>query len=180
MNATIPLTAHTLTLSILTYLIDRADRGDYEGILGPLEPSELDELRHMTVRDLLRLTDQGRPIVAISIDTRQLRGCMSRLRSRSNGEVDKLWFVRRGTQQSLMTELFGVSEREFRELRRHAGLTDQRGRPQALKPAAAQAVREQWKAIDTRVPLAVRYRRLGESFPDLSMASLYAAIHDQK
>nr|MBL8454893.1 DUF2857 family protein [Zoogloeaceae bacterium] len=180
MNATIPVTAYTVTLSILIYLINRADRGEFDGILGPLEPAEVDELRHMSVRDLLRLTDQKRPILGISIDTRQLRGCMSRLRSRSDGEVDKLWFVRRGAQQSLMTELFGVSEREFRDLRRHAGIAEQRGRPQTLKSANAQAVVEHWQAIDPRLPLAVRYRRLGESFPDLSMASLYAAIHDQK
>ena len=178
-HATVPITAHTLTMTVLTYLIDRVDRGDLTGLLGPLDAAELDQLRTMTVRDLLGITAQGREIVKISIDTRQLRGCMSRLRNRSEDEADQLWFIRRGAQQFLMTELFGLSEREFRELRRHAGITE-RGRPQALKPVTAQQVRNHWQAINPRMPLIARYRVLGDAFPEISMASLYAAIHDQK
>lgn len=175
--ATVPLTAHTLTLAILTYLIDRIDRGQFDELLGPLDADELDELRALSVRDLLGITSQGRPIVHISLDTRQLRGCMTRLRDRGEDESDQLWFVRRGAQQFLMAELFGTTKREFRDLRRHAGATD-RGRPQALGRALAEEVQAAWRETDPRLNPIARYRFVGEAFPEVSLASLYAAIHD--
>lgn len=172
-----PLTAHTITLSVLTYIIDQADRGEFDGILGILEPSEVDELRRISLRDLLRITEQRQPIVRLSVDAKQLRICMSRLRQRHDSEADKLWFVRRGAPHLLMTELFGTTPREFRELRRAAGVSD-RGRPAALDPATTALVQEQWRSLASHSSLAARYRTIGERFPELSMASLYSSLHE--
>lgn len=178
--SSVPITVQALTLSILTYLIDRADRGEFDGLLGPLDPAEIDRLRTLSVRELLGITDQQRPIVHISIDPRQLRGCMSRLRDRGDAETDQLWFIRRGAQQALMTEVFGTTEREYRALRRLAGVTD-RGRPAALKASLAADVRACWHDIETDgLSLIERYRLVGDAFPELALASLYAAIHDER
>lgn len=171
------ITEHTLTLSVLSYVIDQMDRGEFDQLLAQFDPEELDQLRMMPVRDLFGVTSQGREIVHITIDTRQLRGCMQRLRNRSEDESDQLWFVRRGAHRFMMAELFGTTERQFRELRRLAGATD-RGRPPAPQKSTAENIRREWSRLDSSLPIAERYRQLGETFQDLPIGTLYQAINE--
>lgn len=127
-----PITAHAVTLNVLTYLIDEADRGTDSALLAYLQPEELDTLRNLPLRDILRLTDQNRPLLHISIDSAQLRLCLARVRLREDMEADRMWFIRRGTPHVLMEELYGTPIREFRELRRIAGMSTRPGRPRVL------------------------------------------------
>ena len=177
--AAIPITAHAVTLNVLAYLIDQADKGDGSALLASLQPEELDVLRNLPVRELFRLTDQKQPLIHIALDPRQLRLCLARVRERDDGQADRMWFIRRGTPHVLMEELFGTPIREFRELRRVAGMNVRPGRPKVLKAAHAARVRSLWHQLGHRVPLPQRYRRIGEAFPDDSIGSLYGAIHDR-
>lgn len=173
-----PLTAHTITLSVLTYIIDQADRGEFSGLLGPLEASEIDELRNLAVRDLLRLTEQRQPIISLAIDERQLRLGMARLRQRHHSEADQLWFVRRGAPQALMFELFGTSGREFKELRRTAGVLE-RGRSSSLQGEEASKLFAAWAQLSPKQSLVDRYRQIGEQFPELNLGSIYNTLQAQ-
>lgn len=175
-----PITAHAVTLNVLTYLIDEADRGTDSALLAYLQPEELDTLRNLPLRDILRLTDQNRPLLHISIDSAQLRLCLARVRLREDMEADRMWFIRRGTPHVLMEELYGTPIREFRELRRIAGMSTRPGRPRVLKPEQVQHVRKLWRQLGNRMPLPSRYRHLGEAFTEDSIASLYAALHDAR
>lgn len=176
-RVSLSITEHTLTLSVLSYVIDQMDRGRFGDLLSYLEPEELDELRMMPIRDLLGITSQGREIIHITIDTKQLRGCMFRLRNRSEDESDQLWFVRRGAHRFMMTELFGTTERQFRELRRLAGATD-RGRPIAPEKTITETIQQAWVKFDPSLSVAERYRLLGDVFPDLPIGALYSAINE--
>lgn len=171
-----PVTEHTVTFNVLTYLIDRLDHGD-DDLLACFEPEELDALRNLTVRDLFRLTDQGRPLVHILIDPNEVRLCLTRMRQAGSVDADRMWLIRRGIPQVLMSELYGTPQREFRDLRRLAGMSVKPGRPRVLRPTEARRVKAAWSQIDSRLPLPRRYRALGEAFPEISIASLYGALH---
>lgn len=175
-----PITAHAVTLNVLTYLIDEADRGTGGALLAYLDPEELDTLRNLPLRDLFRLTDQDRPLLHIAIDSAQLRLCLARVRLREDMEADRMWFIRRGTPHVLMEELYGTPIREFRELRRVAGMSTRPGRPRVLKSEQVQQVLNYWRQLGNRMALPKRYRHLGEAFNEDSIASLYAALHDPR
>ena len=175
-----PITAHTVTLHVLAYLIDEADKGDGDGLLTSLQPEELDVLRNLPVRELCRLTDQRQPLIHISIDPRQLRLCLARVRERDDDDADRMWFIRRGTPHALMEELFGTPIREFREMRRIAGMSARPGRPKVLKAAHADRVRRLWQKLGHQMPLPERYRHIGEAFPDDSIGALYGALNDER
>lgn len=175
----VPLRAHHTTLHLLLHLIDLADRGRPDGLLPFLEPSEIDELRCLPVKDLLRIAEQSQPILKVSIDTGQLRLCLQRLRSRDDGETDKLWFIRRGAPHILMTELFGTTERDFRSLRRVAGFTGRTGRPAAVDEQTEIEVVTRWRAFNAQTTIVQRYRVIGEAFSDLSLATLYNILHGE-
>ena len=175
-----PITAHAVTLNVLAYLIDEADKGDGDALLASLQPEELDVLRNLPVRELFRLTDQRQPLIHISLDPRQLRLCLARVRERDDDDADRMWFIRRGTPHTLMEELFGTPIREFREMRRIAGMSARPGRPRVLKAAHADRVRRVWRKLGQRMSLPQRYRRIGEEFPDDSIGALYGAINDER
>jgi hypothetical protein len=175
----VPLETHAVALNLLLYLIDLADRGQPDILLSFLEPSEIDDLRNLPVKDLLRTTDQGQPILRISLDPRQLRLCLQRLRSRDDSDADKLWFVRRGAPHVLMAELFGISERNFRALRRAAGGNAKPGRPAAMDAIVEAKVLARWRQFSPATTFIQRYRVIGEAFESLSFASLYSLLHDQ-
>ena len=171
-----PVTEHTVTFNVLTYLIDCLDHGDSR-LLACFEPDELDALRNLSVRDVFRLTDQGRPLMHILIDPNEVRLCLTRMRQAGSADADRMYLIRRGIPSVLMAELYGTPLREFRDLRRLAGMSVRPGRPRVLKRAEATAVRNFWFGLPSRMPLPKRYRLLGEQFPDASIASLYGAIH---
>ena len=175
----VSLRTHAVALNLLLYLIDQADRGPPDSLLNFLEPGELDDLRNLPVKDLLRTTDQGQPIIHVSVDTQQLRMCLKRLRSRDDSEVDKLWFIRRGAPHILMAELFGTSEREFRELRRVVGFEARPGRPAAMENLARVKVLDRWRKFNPATTFIQRYRVMGEAFETLSLAAIYSLLHDQ-
>lgn len=175
----VPLRTHAVALNLLLYLIDQADRGQPDSLLPFLEPSEIDDLRNLPVKDLLRTTDQGQPIMHISVDTRHLRLCLQRLRSRDDSEADKLWFIRRGAPHILMAELFGTTAREFRDLRRAAGIDTRPGRPAAVDALDEQRILTRWRQFSPSTPFVQRYRVIGEAFEHLSFGSIFSTLEGQ-
>jgi hypothetical protein len=175
----VPLQTQPITHHLLMFLIDQADRGKPDSLLPFLAPEEIDDLRTISVKDLLRLTDQGQPILQVAVDTRQLRLCLSRLHSHDGSEADKLWFVQRGAPHILMVELFGTSEREFRALRRKAGSDARPGRPPAMKAEDELKVLARWRAFNVATPFTQRYRVIGEAFEHLTLAALYNVLDGQ-
>ena len=180
-DASYPITARAATLNILLYLVNLPDRNDSLATRLGLQADDLAMLRNMSVQDICKLTDQGQPLVRISVDPRQLRLSLARARMRDDVEATKRWFIQRGTPHVLMQELYGTPIREFREMRTELDATTVRpGRPRVLKSAQAERVRELWKQLGSRTDLIERYKRIGEAFPEHSIASLYGAIHDNK
>lgn len=176
----IPITAHAVTLYLLTYLVDEADRGADGALLAYLPAEELDMLRNITLRDLIRMADQNQTLFGISVYLRQILLSLARVRHRDDADNDRLWFIRRGTPHVLMEELYGTPIREFRELRRIAGMSARPGRPRVLKAAQAERVRDYWRKLGQRKSLPDRYRDLGEAFAEDSIATLYCALHSSR
>lgn len=176
-----PITEHALTLNVLIYLLEACERNDARNPLAGLYPGERDALRRMSVREIGRLTDQGQPMLRVIVDAPQVRLCLKRAQMREDTEATKRWFVQRGTPQLLMQELYGTPVREFREMRNELGLTHcTRGRPKVLKAAQAHKVQVYWAQMSTQLSPIERYKRLGEAFPEYSIASLYSALHECK
>ena len=175
----VPLQTQTITLHLLMFLIDQADRGKPDSLLPFLAPEEIDDLRTISVKDLLHLTEQEQPILQVAVDAGQLRLCLSRLHSRVGSEEDKLWFVRRGAPHILMVELFGTTEREFRALRRKTGIESRPGRPPAMNTEDELKVLARWRAFNSATSFAQRYRVIGEAFEHLTLAALYSVVDGQ-
>lgn len=179
-GAAFPITVHAITVNLLVYLLEKVDRSEGPTPFVGLDPDELAALRNMSIADLCRVTDQGQPVLRVSVDPNQLRLCVARARMRDDVEATKRWFVERGTPQLLMQELYGTSTREFRALRSEVDISSRLGgRPRAVRAADVQRVRDFWALQPSHLPLAERYRLVGEAFPNESIASLYGAIHGQ-
>ncbi len=184
MNAAVgnvPVTEHTLTLTLLAYLVDRADRGQITQVVHDgLSPEDLDDLRHMPFGELLRVTDQQQAIFYLGVNRRLLRYCMMRQKHQNIAETDVLWFVRNGAPAVLAMQLFGVGANEFRDLRRAVGLDPRPGRPRRPDAATVVRLRKHWTSLSNRLSLAERYRALAEVEPDVPLGSIYAALEGDR
>ena len=177
----VPVTEHTLTLTLLAYLVDRADRGEIAQIVHDgLSPEDLDDLRGMPFGELLRVTDQQQAIFYLGINRRLLRYCMMRQQHQTIAESDILWFIGNAAPAVLMQKLFGVGANEFRELRRVSGLDPRPGRPRRPDDATVAMLRKHWASISSGTPLSARYRTLADAHPDVPLGSIYAALEGDR
>jgi hypothetical protein len=78
-----------------------------------------------------------------------------------------------------MRRLFKVSKQRIEVLRRTLNLAPSQGRPKMPRGKTRDAIVETWQRIAaTTADLRVRYRRLHESFPQYSIATLDAVIRE--
>ena len=78
-----------------------------------------------------------------------------------------------------MLELFGIPDREYRQLKRMTANASRRGRVRKLDAAVAEQVLRFWRGARLQSDdLAARFRLLAEHFPDEPLASLWAVFKE--
>ncbi len=177
----IPITDPKHAVDLLLHLIDRADQGDLDALLEHISPELLDQLRNKTAAELLRLIEVGGNIVSVLINERTLRYAEHKLAQQYRRGTAMVWFLKRGAPQAMMLELFGLTDRAYRDLRTAAGETGRPGRTQMPSQDTRRAIRQTWAqplvARDAHEEeIVTRYKRLAEAWPDVPLASLYAII----
>jgi hypothetical protein len=176
----LPLSDPRHVVALLQHLVDQADLGEnLEQLLSVVSPATLEQLKRTPTVELLRLAEQRPAFISVFVDESQLSLARNRLQRILHRKEETLWFIRRGAPAAAMLELYGIPDREYRQLKRTTANASRRGRVPKLDAAVAEQVARFWR--NTRLQsddLATRFRLLAEQFPDEPLASLWATFKE--
>ena len=176
----LPLSDPRHVVALLQHLVDQADLGkNLEQLLSVVSPSTLEQLKRTPTVELLRLAEQRPAFISVFVDESRLCLARNRLQTMLDRKEATLWFIRRGAPAAAMLELFGIADREYRQLKRLTTNTSRRGRVRKLDAAVSEQVFRFWRSTRLQSDdLAARFRLLAEQFPEQPLASLWAAFKE--
>lgn len=176
----LPLSDPRHVVALLQHLVDQADLGEnLEQLLSVVSPATLEQLKRTPMVELLRLAEQRPAFISVFVDESQLSLARHRLQHILHRKEETLWFIRRGAPAAAMLELFGIPDREYRQLKRMTTSASRRGRVRRLDAAVAEQVIRFWRSTRNQSDdLGARFRLLAEQFPDVPLASLWAAFKE--
>jgi hypothetical protein len=176
----LPLSDPRHVVALLQHLVDQADLGEnLEQLLSVVSPATLEQLKRTPTVELLRLAEQRPAFISVFVDESQLSLARNRLQHILHRKEETLWFIRRGAPAAAMLELFGIPDREYRQLKRMTANASRRGRVRKLDAAVAEQVLRFWRGTRLQSDdLAARFRLLAEQFPDEPLASLWAVFKE--
>ena len=178
-----PVTSQTSQLMLIALLVtlagtERGERGTPEGqgaAAGPLA----ERLRQLSLAEIQSLAQQANLEIAVRFDADRLLWGVHTSERRREERMLLEYFIRHRAPRALMRRLFKVSKQRIETLRRTLNLAPSQGRPKMPRGKARDAIVETWRRIAaTTADLRVRYRRLHESFPQYSIATLDAVIRE--
>jgi len=178
-----PVTSQTSHLMLVALLVtlagtERGERGTPEGqgaAAGPLS----ERLRQLSLAEIQSLALAAHLEIAVRFDADRLLWGVHTYERRREERMLLEYFIRHRAPRALMRRLFKVSKQRIEGLRRTLNLAPSQGRPKMPRGKTRDAIVETWQSIAaTTADLRVRYRRLHESFPQYSIATLDAVIRE--
>jgi hypothetical protein len=136
------------------------------------------EMDAMPTDDVLKVLSGPHSCVSLVFDKRKMAAGLHSYRALKRDQSDLEFFLRAGATPALIHMLFsGVSSRTVTATRKRLGCESRGGRPPLPDSDTVHAIYRCWQALCTQEPsLRMRYRRLTQHFPTLSLATLCAAI----
>ena len=171
--------ASQLMLVALLVTLAGTDRSDVEApegqgaAAGPLS----ERLRRLSLAEIQSLAQSANLEVAVRFDADRLLWGVHTSERRREERMLLEYFVRHRAPRALLRRLFKVSKQRIEALRRTLNLAPSQGRPRMPRGSARDEIVEAWRRITaSTADLRVGYRRLHESFPGYSIATLDAVI----
>ena len=172
-----PLTDPAICQTLFGHLAELASQGNTEQLLPYIPPDLLNELRGMSVVELMRISDKRNPILSLQIDTGKLKFRLHQLRSQISAESEAVWFLKRGAPSAMMIEIFQWNARQCTDMRKSLGLHRHTGRPPRLPEDISKAIVMQWHTLQKRNTSMIDcYKTIIDAFPEIALSSIYAAI----
>jgi hypothetical protein len=178
-----PVTSQTSQLMLVALLVtlagtERGERGAPDGqgsAAGPLS----ERLRQLSLAEIQSLALAANLEIAVRFDADRLLWGVHTYERRREERMLLEYFIRHRAPRALMRRLFKVSKQRIEALRRTLNLAPSQGRPRMPRGKTRDTIVETWRrAAATSADLRVRYRRLHESFPQYSIATLDAVIRE--
>lgn len=165
----------------LSLLLTRLERSETQPLEDTgLDQHALDRLRRLPIPELARLASIKQLRVGIELDGDSLTHALRTL-DRMGREAHMLErCVALHAPRALLTELFGPQAVALgRRLRRRMGEQAPRGRPSLPDPATRDCIHARWHVVcEDHLPPTERWLTLAEAFPELTLASLHAVLHE--
>ena len=142
-----------------------------------IENEQLARLRQLSALDLNRLAAMRDLTIGVAFDAAGLNAGLRAVALVNEAKALEAYFIRHGASWRMMSALFKIRRKVTLKRRRDCGAW----RPSGRVPLPVLATRERifraWLAIEDP-SLRVRYYRLHQLFPQLSIAVLEAVLRD--
>jgi len=142
-----------------------------------IENEQLARLRQLSALDLNRLAAMRDLTIGVAFDAVGLNAGLRAVALVNEARALEAYFIRNGASWKMMSALFKIRRKVTLKRRRDCGAW----RPSGRLPLPEYPVRERifraWLAIEDPNP-RVRYYRLHQAFPKLSIAVLEAVTHE--
>ena len=147
----------------------RPDELDAVGIAN----EQLDRLRQLSALDLNRLAAMRTLTIGIALDGEALQAGLRTVALVKEAKALEAYFIRHGASWQMMSALFKIRRKVTLRRRRDCGAWRPSGRFQLPDTALRERIYRAWHAIEDPDP-RVRYYRLHQAFPKLTLAVLEA------
>ncbi len=146
------------------------DSGWYESLAN--------EMGNMSEDEVAKVLGGPNSCVSLVFDSRRVAAGLNSYRALKRDQSDLEFFLLGGATPALVSKLFsGISSRTVTQTRKRLGCDSRGGRPRLPDAETSHAIYRSWQTLCTQEPsLRMRYMRLKKLFPDLSFATLCAAI----
>lgn len=173
----IGIDSQDLGFKVFCYLIELAESGEIDQLVAAgFSPETISALRQMTVSDLNSLASSV-GMMSLVINVPRFESAMAARSRRINESQDLAYLAKAGATALLLSEIFRIS---LAEAEAHlATLTTEKrtGRP-SMPDAATRDAIHQWWAVNQSLPTRRRWIALHKTWPQFSLASLYAVINE--
>jgi hypothetical protein len=170
-----------LRLQALSLLLTRLERGEpVTPDDGGLNERALQRLRSLPVGELARLAAIKHLRVGILVDGDSLDYALRTLDRLSRESTLLERCVAHHAPRALLAELFGSPAIALAgRQRRQRGEQAPRGRPRLPDAETRDSIHARWHALqDCNLKPAERYLALAEAYPEFTLASLHAVVHE--
>jgi hypothetical protein len=169
--------APDLILRVLCYVIELAEAGDMDAVVGAGFSAEaISNLRRTTGPDLLRVAaTQG--LVDVRIHTQRLSMGLMAIADQKAIAHQLAYLARAGASATILTRLFRISIDEAQAHLCAMGITRPVGRP-TLPDNATRDQIHAWWADHNDTPARQRWIELHQTWPAYSVSSLYAVVNE--
>jgi hypothetical protein len=187
MQAVLPLENNSLGRLIVLLLHerlvgDRSGSGAAQSLraLG-WHDSLLSEMHALPADELARVLGGPNGCVAVVVDQQKVAAGLQSYHAIKRDQRDLEFFLLGGATPALIRQLFPkVSSRTVTALRRRLGCESRGGRPPLPDTETSHSIYRCWQALCAQEPSPrLRYMRLKKHFPELSLATLCAAVEDR-
>jgi hypothetical protein len=167
---------------VLSHLIENAVRNQDCVQECGVEASELEALGNLPLSDLARLAALPEPRISIWLDGKQLAHGFRLLSHLKNQSQLIAYFIKNGATTAMLSSLFRITSAEVATRRSALSVEPARKKP-ALPPVAArEEIQNSWHHIRNKhkdvKPAPSDYFELHQAFPNYSLASLNASVHE--
>jgi len=142
-----------------------------------IENEQLARLRQLSALDLNRLAAMRDLTIGVAFDPAGLNAGLRALALVNEAKALEAYFIRHGASWRMMSALFKIRRKVTLKRRRDCGAWRPSGRVPLPVLAARERIFRAWLAIEDP-SLRVRYYRLHQLFPQLSIAVLEAVLRD--
>ena len=134
---------------------------------------QLARLRQLSALDLNRLATMRELSIGVTFDAAELTAGLRTVSLVNEAKALEAYFIRHGASWQMMSALFKIRRKVTLRRRRDCGAWRPSGRFQLPDTALRERIYRAWMAIEDPEP-RVRYYRLHQAFPKLSLAVLEA------
>jgi len=174
----LPLLDAQVRLVLLNHVAVRlAEAGPAELQAVGIEPEQLARLRQLSALDLNRLAAMRDLSIGVAFDAAGLKAGLRAVALVNEAKALEAYFIRNGASWQMMNALFKIRRKVTLKRRRDCGAWRPSGRLRLPDYATRERVFRAWLAIEDPNP-RVRYCRLHQAFPHLSLAALDAVVHE--
>ncbi len=142
-----------------------------------IENEQLARLRQLSALDLNRLASMRDLTIGVAFDAAGLNAGLRALALVNEAKALEAYFIRHGASWRMMSALFKIRRKVTLKRRRDCGAWRPSGRVPLPVLAARERIFRAWLAIEDP-SLRVRYYRLHQLFPQLSIAVLEVVLRD--
>lgn len=171
----------TVRTMIFNHLIEQLERGSVEPLMSlGITPEMMDELRALSVGEVMQLASSGYPDVHFSFDVNGFRLGMSSL-ERRKAEINELaYFIQHGASHSMVAQFFTTTNPEVvKNLRLLLRGDRKSGRAALPSDSKRDEIHNAWFALKSSVQtLRGRLVTLHGQFPEIPLDALYATVNE--
>ena len=174
----LPLFDPQVRLALLNHVAVRLAEARPDELHAAGIPSEqLARLRQLSALDLNRLATMRDLTIGVTFDAAELTAGLRTVSLVNEAKALEAYFIRHGASWQMMSALFKIRRKVTLRRRRDCGAWRPSGRFPLPDTALRERIYRAWHAIE-EPNLRVRYYRLHQAFPNLSIAVLEAVARE--